>query len=767
MLINLIIDKIMMIKKILLFAIFIIVITYSQNMQFKIKGFLKDYNNLNNIEDALIYNKDIYLGRTNGKGYFEIVSSEFIENITVKKIGYKNCDYSISFVVNKFEYSVNILLIANPIEIEKVTINGEKYNETYNSKIYSLQLGDFKRIPSFVESDAMRAIQALPGVNIASDMGSQLYLRGGNYDETMISIDGVELFNPYHLGGLFSVFNTDYINKINLYPSSYPINYSGYLSGVVDISTKDGNYEQYKGAVSLGLLSSKFFAEIPILKGSLVLSARRSYLDILGIFNTDFSLPYSLFDFYAKYTLPLSDNSLFKISYLFSRDNYSLTEDANANEIIKKNEPAKWGNSFINLQYNHFWTNSDFGINISKNNYYLNSDLLKIAINDFNAIDTIIREKVFIDNKIETINIKFDFNYTKTAHKLSIGANYKKIVTSNNWDIGDNSFNQYFNETGLESVFYDYAESKHTSSGNENIINAFINYNLNISRKISLQTGVSYTNLLLNKLNYFATNFKIKYKIANNIETSFHYGKYYQPIYTKRESIQLSGLTPFSVYFISNDKNYLPNSNHYSINLNINEIDNNYEFDLEVYLKDRYNIPSTFEVTKEIKYLNGYSIGLDLLIRKKKGDLTGWINYSFGRSIKKDSEHVFYANYDRTHSFKAVFNYELNKNWSLSGYWTYASGLPYTALKGKYIRDINEMDIVYGNKNAERFYPTHRLDIGITGNFIWAGYLFQPYLQIMNVYNSENVFQYIPTKESDQFERGSQIIPTIGISMEF
>lgn len=214
----------------------------------------------------------------------------------------------------------------------------------------------------------------------------------------------------------------------------------------------------------------------------------------------------------------------------------------------------------------------------------------------------------------------------------------------------------------------------------------------------------------------------------------------------------------------------------------------NYNLNIEAYYKSRENLTSTYKSEKDVVFEPGSVKGLEILLKKYIGDFYGWISYSLSRSIKSNKEYSYFTNYDRTHSIKILFNYNLTDSWTLSGFWTYSTGLPATPAIGKFLRGNNIqgnqngypttidnegriLEIIDGRKNSIRLSDFSRLDLGITGNFLWSKVIIKPYLQVLNVYNSFNPYYYsasgYDTSISDGEDRGSFIIPTIGVTVEF
>lgn len=281
----------------------------------RIEGIVKDSKTENRIYGALIECNGKGIATTDSRGYFsfKIPPGKYI--IRAKSLGYELDSTKISITIEDKEKNIFFRLTSKPVKLDKVTIEGKRYTGSENYNTYELKQGELNSIPSFLEPDVLRAVQVLPGVTITQDLSNQIYIRGGNFDETLISLDGTPLFNPNHLGGIFGIFNTDIVETAKLYPSNYPVQYGGFLSGVLNIVSKNGSRGRLKGKATVGLLSSKIYAEGPLWKGSYVLSARRTYADLVYQFLG--KLPYYFYDLYGKYTLPFNKNNLFSITAFF------------------------------------------------------------------------------------------------------------------------------------------------------------------------------------------------------------------------------------------------------------------------------------------------------------------------------------------------------------------------------------------------------------------------------------------------------------------
>jgi len=220
-------------KKIILLFIAVILFVYNdsincQTIKTKIIGFVTDAKTYERLLNVTISIDGIGTVETNEIGYFEFSVSKGNYKITAQLMGYEKEIKELE--VDKLTDSEKLFfkLIPKDIELEEVTVSGKKFSENKFTKTYELKSGDLQKIPQFGELDALRALQALPGLTSINDFSTQLFVKGGNFDETLIALDNAPVYNPYHLGGLFSMFPSAIVNEQKLYPINYPSQYGNY-----------------------------------------------------------------------------------------------------------------------------------------------------------------------------------------------------------------------------------------------------------------------------------------------------------------------------------------------------------------------------------------------------------------------------------------------------------------------------------------------------------------------------------------------------------
>lgn len=756
-----------------------------------INGYIKDQHTEGPIIGAAILESGMGVASTDSNGYFSFKLKPGTYQLTAKMLGYKSIKKEITLSEDYEEFTLFFYLESKPVEIEKVTIFGKKFTETEKYKTYELTTGDLKNIPVFIESDPIRAVQSLPGVTQSHDLSDLIFLRGGNFDETLITLDDVPVYNPHHAGGVYSIFNTDAIQREILYPSNYPIDFDNTLSGVLSINTKDGNYEKLRGVGSVGLLSARGFLEGNLGKGNFILSARRTYVDLL--FNTFTEFPYYFYDINGKYKYPIDERNLVEVSFFHSKDIYEIYQPEDLGDDIQldyKDEDLNWRNNIVKFKYVHTFEIGSYSISSYLSESYSGaSGKTKESMDELrNKLGS---EHTIIHNTLRDINVTTELNLKFTGQKLRFKINYNNYFTNYHWDIDHYEIRSSASgidiNGNLENVFMDFAPSKFKESKREDVISGSVTDEIYFSSKLSTILGYRFTHLASLNKSLHSTFIRSKYKFTNNFEATASFGRYYQYLVTKKDLIYSSTYAPFVPYFLPGKSNDIRYSNHYSLGITKYDLFNVMDLETEFYYKTRENLYSSNEVTNISTLVDGYATGVDLLLKKNNGFVTGWVSYSYSRSIK-EGDYDYFANYDRTHTVKALANFNLSENWVVSMFWIYASGLPYTPAVGKYLSGLDYepnsaehglyygdgnfiWELYYGRKNTVRYSGYTRLDLGITGRFIWWGLVAKPYLQVLNVYRSLNAFDYDPrpddTSVHDGSKRGSDIIPTIGVSIEF
>ena len=319
-----------------------LVIIISNNLLFSqsVNGFVREASSGEPISYANVFLSNTVLGAaTSRDGYFvisDIPSGEYIINVTM--IGYSV--FKKDIVVNdSTSIRLDIKLKEEIIETSEIIVTAErqKFERAIESSQISLDLREINSAPAFIEPDVFRTLQMLPGVQTSSDFSSALYVRGSTPDQNLIMLDGIAVYNPYHLGGIFSTFNTDAIKEADFHAGGFPARYGGRMGAILNIINREGNVNEMRGSANVSLISSKVLLEGPIpkykeMKGSWMISGRRTYFDrIIDRLKipigqkTDgsdiyFQFPYYFYDYQLKANLDINKDHRLTYSRFYGDD---------------------------------------------------------------------------------------------------------------------------------------------------------------------------------------------------------------------------------------------------------------------------------------------------------------------------------------------------------------------------------------------------------------------------------------------------------------
>ena len=385
--------------------------------KYTVSGYITDAKSSETVIGATIYDREFKQGTiTNVFGFYSITLAEGNHNLNFSYVGYQPQNQSFTL---KKDTLINIKLTDNA-ELEEVVVTAKKED----AGIESVKMGSLdvpvkiiEHTPSLLgETDVMKTIQLMPGVQQGNTGSSAIYVRGGGGDENLILLDGAPVYKIDHLFGFFSVFTPEAVKKVTFYKSSFPARYNGRVSSVIDVRTKDGDMQKFKKSISFGLLTSRFTVEGPIVKDktSFSVSGRTTYLSLLttplmSIINIDgdkFNFGYWFYDFNVKVNHKFSDKDRLYVSFYRGIDKFWLIDKYKYNDGSEKTEDKdkyylRWGNLISTVRWNHVYSPRLFS----------------------NATLSFNRYKMSIGNEYE---YNGNFNGAKTSEEYS--AEYKSSI---------------------------------------------------------------------------------------------------------------------------------------------------------------------------------------------------------------------------------------------------------------------------------------------------------------------------------------------------
>ncbi len=726
-----------------------------------LNGYVKDAKSKETLIGASISVEETKIGgKTNKNGYYTISNippGEYVINISY--IGYERLQQKINFVkgtsIRKdFELKIGGLVtegisVSAEREVEKRQISISKVNIPVE-QIKDIRIGG--------ESDVFRTLQYLPGVLTSSQVSSGLYIRGGSPDQNLVLLDGSTVYNPTHLFGFISSFNTDAIKDVELFKGGFDAEYGGRMSAVLNLTQKDGNREEYGGVASLGAISSRLSLEGPLGNGSFFISGRRTYLDlILGIFPEDPQTPFPDFSFYdinAKITQDIGDNDKISASAFFSNDN--LVFSSFGLDVI-----LGLGNKLSAIKWTHIYNEHFFStFNFSYSQYYNN------IYGDQSGY------QFLIDNAITDYTAKANFEWF-ASEDLTFKFGYEGSLYD---------FKYLQNFTGNTDTTQQGSEGGQTNISIKDFHNAvYGQFKWSLTDELSIQGGLRVNHWKLIDLFLIDPRISARYYFTDRIALKAAYGKFHQ-------NLRLATQPDFSFFdtWLPTDST-VPQSyaEHFILSLETKPVDG-YDLNFDFYYKTFKNLSELNTATlrsetptvSDIFFIgDGYSYGAEVFLQKKYGKFTGWIGYAIGfinaqfDSINNGVE--FRPKYDRTHDFKVVGMYKLNTDWEFVATFLFQSGQSYTGATSRfqvYLPDQNygRGKVFPSQRYGLRLPASHQLNLSAIYNFDMWGLDAKAILDIYNVYSHRDILvRFYNTRDPETSVEDVKLIPILpSISIE-
>ena len=589
-----------------------------------------------------------------------------------------------------------------------------------------------KNIPSaFGESDIMKIVLTLPGVTTVGEASSGYNVRGGASDQNLILFNGGTVYNPSHLFGLFTSFNSDAVEDVELFKSSIPVEYGGRISSVLKVTSKEANMQKLTGSASIGALTSKANLEIPIVKErvSLLLNGRTTYSDwILKKLPEKSGYKNGTANFYdigGVLTCKLNAMHRLKLYGYWSKDKFSFSSEDNYG-YQNRNLSAEW-RSILNEKLT-----ATFSAGLDHYDYF----------NEDRGTPSMAARLSFgIDQLWAKLHIRHRLTEKQTL-TYGLSVQHYDVQAGKYEPVGEASCittDQLEREKALESA-------------------AYIDYEHSLTDKLSVSAGLRYT--MFNALgprdvNYYyedelpteetlletrhetgiiktyhapEVRLSARYAIMENLSLKAGFNTMHQYIHKVSNT---SIMSPTDIWKLS-DLNIKPqNGWQAAAGIYHETAGKEYEFSAEVYYKhinDYLNYRSSAvllmnpHLETDVISTKGKAYGVELQAKKPLGKINGWVSYTFSRSLlRQDDKGVamplnngewYPAEYDRPHEVKAVLNYKFTERYSFSSNFNYATGRPTTVPAGKYYDPYNRKYMpYYTDRNTYRIPDYMRLDL--------------------------------------------------------
>jgi len=688
--------------------------------KYTVSGYIKDATNGEVLVGATILVKEESKGTsTNIYGFYSLNLKPGNYTLVYSFVGYNSIEKVITLKEN---VTINIEFELESQAIQEVVVSREKPNSNIvkpEMSVSQLEMKSIQRIPVlFGEVDVLKAIQMLPGVQTAVEGSSGFSVRGGGTDQNLILLDEATVYNGSHFMGFFSVFNNDAIRDVKLYKGDIPASCGGRLSSLLDVRMKDGNSKKYEFNGGIGLISSRFTVEGPIIKdtSSFIVSGRRTYLDLFfPFFKQAKGSRLYFYDLTMKINHTINENNRIYLSGYFGRDIMGQFKSE-----------FGYGNQTLTLRWNHLFGKKLFlntTVIYSSYKYNLESEFEEASSFKWNA-------------QMNDYSLKFGFSYYLNPNN-SIQFGEQSIIHSIDpgcaKGIGEQTF---FNKIQIPK---NYSLEHGIYALNEQQIGSKLS--LKYGLRLSIFQNVGSATLYKFDNNYEVSD-TIKYKSGDIFNTYMNLeprlgvtyafdqsnsikASYSHTVQYIQQASNSQGGTPLDIWFFASPNVRPQRSDQMALGFFKNFLGNTIETSAEIYYKKIYNVIDFCKFSEtllnkklegELRVGKGRAYGLELYAKINRQKFSGWISYTYSRAFRTVADindgKEYRAPYDKPNSINVVLNYELTKRLTLSANWIYATGQPYTAPVGWAEMGGNLVPI-YSDRNALRYPDYHRLDLAL------------------------------------------------------
>ena len=723
--------------------------------KFTISGFITDKKSGERLIGASVYLPTRGVGTTsNVYGFYSITLEEDTINFHVTYSGYTPFNAEINL---RRDLEINLEMEQAVVINQVVVVNSEGRKNSASRAVGKNDISSqfIKSLPSLMgEADVFKSLQMLPGVQGGNEGSSGLNVRGGSPDQNLILIDGVPVYNASHAFGLFSVFNADAVNSVEIIKSGFPASYGGRLSSVIDVHMKEGDKNKFHGEGGIGLVFSKLTLEGPIKKGksSFLISGRRTYFDllfkpILGISDSQTEFVPFFSDFNAKANFPVGHRDRIYFSLYMGKDSYYSSDwyEYNPDTVSIKStytQSFSWGNITGLVRWNHVISNKVFSnLTLTYSRYRFKNKLKEVRESNSAKHNFLSDQRYF--SGIKDLNLKLDIDYLPHPdHFIKTG--FSSIV--HYYEPGVSTFLQTDSITKVNTEV-----DNHSLYGFENDV--YVEDDIRVSDKMKINAGLRFASFLV-KGSFMASlqpRINWVYKLSDKWSVKASGGTMRQFIHLLANSNL--GL-PTDLWLPVTDKVPAQKSIQFTAGTMYRPT-KLLEASMEIYYKAMKNVIDYSEGSSfgnaynnwedMVEMGKGKAYGVEWMLQKRKGELTGLLSYTLGKSIREFSTinngNPFPYKYDRRHEVKTAMIWKPSDRFEMGANWIFSTGNAISIPVAYYYDPFTSRYIdIYKARNDFRMRNYHRLDISMRLTKQKKKHLRIWTFSIYNVYNRFNPF---------------------------
>lgn len=736
--------------------------------QATVTGLITEEESGDPIIGATIFWTDLARGTaTEADGTFSSRVPTGRHQLTVQYVGYQPLSYEVEVFGNG---TLDLQLYRAATDLQEVIVS----TQAVDANVENVQIGvarlDLKQVERQAallgEADVVRGLLLNPGVSSIGEGATGFNVRGGEIDQNLMMQDEAILFNASHALGFFSTYNTDLVSTVDLYKGNIPAQYGGRLASVLAVDMRDGNFDRFKVKASVGPVTGRITLEGPVLPGtsSFLLGIRSSYSDwILRAINIPEVKRSSafFFDGNLRYTHRINDKNTIVLSGYGSQDEFIYNEEFGFD----------YQTVFGQLAYNRIISPSLFSsLSVVASTYQSQQT-------DFQGLDAAV-----VETGLDYIKLKEQLRYEKTEDLIVNGgveAIFYSSLPSSRFPNGEQSGVlplELDKEHGLESALF--ANAEYTVSPRLSVVaglrgvmyqflgphNQYVYSNPERPSESEVIDTLSYA-----KGDVIDSDFSLQPRLSARYrftaETSIKAG-YSRTAQFVNQIFNGDTPTPNSQYQLTTS--YLPafRAHNFSLGVFRNFRRNDWETSAEVYYRsidqlydyiDFADLVANDQLATQIRTGRGRAYGLELSLKKRRGEVNGWVSYTYARTerqVEGISRGNWYpSNFDKPHNLSMILNYEPNQRSTLSVNFTYSTGRPTTAPVTNYRVQNGLIVPVFSQRNSVRIPDYHRLDLAYT---MGKGYDKTKKLKtswtfsLYNVYGRKNAFSVYYTQSPNQ-----------------
>ncbi|MEO9034900.1 MAG: carboxypeptidase regulatory-like domain-containing protein [Gemmatimonadaceae bacterium] len=631
-------------------------------------------------------------------------------------------------------------------------------------------------VPKFGEPDVLRIVQLLPGVEARNDFSTGLNVRGGESDQNLILIDGYPIYNPFHVGGLFSTFIDPTVADVTLMTGGFPARYGGRLSAVLDVRSAEDVQSGIHGTEELSVLAStlEFGGAFDHGKGSWMIAGRRTYADkFVDLISTQ-KLPYHFRDEQAHFAYSFTPSTKLSFTVYDGRDdlNASVAQfgDSTNNDPSGGQFEFGWGNAVLGATLTH--TRANDNPNVFSRFFLgeLTTFEQQVSVSHFSTLLDLGAGSLTLTNSVADTRAAGSVTAHTSSHDRTFG-----------YDIGAYRIN--YDAGSLQA-----GTSLFTLKQNPTSAAVYVDDMWRVHPRFLLETGLRGDGITGRRWSDVEPRVSAKFFLTKDFALTGAVGEFSQWTHSlSREDIPIR---LFDFWVASDAATPVSTAWHYILGVERWMTPTRY-VRVETFYKKYKNLleanpqadPST--PGDEFNVVQGDSYGADLLLRQfESGPFSGWISYTYAVATRELDGVRYYPGHDRRHDLNIVASWRLKK-YLLGMRFGYATGTPYTDIVGEIVRRVydpgqndfgtrgsgSQTEFIGGPRNGARLPSTQRLDLNVTRTYTVGKTTIAPFLSVVNSYNAKNVFIYIfdysknpPTRQAiSQFP----FLPSAGVAIHF